>query len=290
MINKLFLLLLPLIISLNFAASSSIQKENFSKIYQLDQEAQHQLDTIKYYIKHAKYCQLVGKSNQAILDIHPKAVIRSGSKNNVKLFILTDNETKHQTLVIRGSSNFKNWISNAKFWKTKDNWARGAKVHKGFYQVAREIYKLSHPLLNPAYSTTITGHSLGGAAGTLISLYLQRVSFKNIKVVSFGAPRLTNSNGARLLNDIHLHRVAHEDDIVTKLPPKFLSYRHFGQLFKLSKNKILRNDEVEDDSEDSQEVLDTWKKLENNEIDIQVNIPSHFIKNYIKRLYSLLHK
>lgn len=288
--NRILLLLLPLLVSFSFAANSTLQKENFSKIYHLDKDEQLQKNKIKYYIKHAKYCLLSTKKDQEILDLYPNAIIRNGHKNNVKLFVITDDENRHQTLVIRGSSNFKNWVANAKFWKIKDKWARGAKVHKGFYEVAREIYKLARPLLNPSYATTITGHSLGGAAGTLISLYLERVSFRNTTTVTFGAPRLTNSNGAKLLNNINLQRVNHEDDIVTKLPPKFLAYRHFGQSFKLSQHKILTDNQVEDDSEDSQEVLDTWKQLENNEIDVQANIPSHFIKNYLKRLYSLLQK
>ncbi|MCJ8344442.1 lipase family protein [bacterium] len=290
MIHRFFLLLLPLLISTLFATDSNLRKENFSKLYQVDVQDKVQHDTIKKYIKYAKLCQLAGKSDPEIFSLYPQAVIRSGSKNDVKLFILSDHENKHQTLIIRGSSNFKNWVANVKFWKIKDKWARGAKIHKGFYSIAREIFQLSRTLLNPAYSTTITGHSLGGAASNLMALYLERVSFKNIEVITFGQPRFTNSDGAHLLNNINVHRVVHEDDIVSKLPPKFLSYRHFGRYFQLTKHKILSEYQVEDDQEDSQEVLDTWKKLENNEIEMQANIPSHFITNYIKRLFSLLTK
>ncbi|PCJ19819.1 MAG: hypothetical protein COB02_06430 [Candidatus Cloacimonadota bacterium] len=291
MINKLFFLLLStLLISSLFTANQNIRVQNFYELYQVNVKDQKNKKELRQYIKYAEMCQLANRSNEQIKKIYPNAIIRSGSKNGVKLFLTIDHRNKHQTLIIRGSSNFKNWIANAKIFKKEDAWAKGADVHTGFYSVAREIYKISNKHLISHYKTTIAGHSLGGAAAVLMASYLERNSFKNIKVFTYGQPRITNSDGAHLLKGINVKRIVHEDDIVTMLPPQFLFYRHFGHLFELSENTSLTDNFVEKPKKDSKEVQKVWNQLESGEIEVQVNIKSHFIKNYIKKLYSLLSK
>jgi hypothetical protein len=287
MINKLFLLLLPFFISSIFATNSFVQKENFAKLYNIKSSETTDEEDIKNLIYYAKMNQAAFKSDEVIHSLYPDALIFEGPINKVKVFIKFDDNKQHQDVIIRGSDNFKNWIENIKIFKKKDKWARGVKTHIGFHNMAREIYSLIKDQLKTNYSTTVSGHSLGGSTAVLVGLYLEHFKFPKVNVLSFGQPRVTNKKGAQILNNFSLKRVAHEDDIVTKLAPKFVGYRHFGSLFTLSGYKKATENFVED-STDSPAVTKTWEQLETGEIEVQTNIKSHNIINYLKRLHNLL--
>lgn len=288
MIYKIFFLLTPFLISTAFAIAPSKRIENFSKLYKLETIDKTKKESVQRLINYAKMCQAAFKSDKFIHSLYPKAAIFKGEKNHVKVFIRFNKKIQHQDVIIRGSHGFKNWIENVKLFKKKDRWARGVKVHIGFYNIAREVYSLIKGSLNPNYSTTVSGHSLGGSAAVLVGLYLEHFKFENIKVLSFGQPRVTNKRGAKKLNGFSLQRIAHADDIVTKLPPKIITgYRHFGNLFELDGYKSWTGSFIED-SKDTDEAIDTWKKLESGEIEVQTNIKSHNIINYLKRLNGLL--
>ena len=112
-----------------------------------------------------------------------------------------------------------------------------AAVHAGFAtayasvaaRVLRAIIRLRQISARPVF---LTGHSLGGALATICALDVWiklRVSRRNILVSTFGAPRVGNSQFARVYNStIALHwRVVLGPDLVTNLP-KF-SYQHVGK-------------------------------------------------------------
>lgn len=108
-------------------------------------------------------------------------------------------------IVIRGTSNLKQWLfSNMRVLKTRLDWADG-KVHGGFAQAAEEFYAeiIRHPPLREAVKNctklVVTGHSLGGATAVLLAQMLQRRGLGNrlglgeyLQVVTFGAPRVGN--------------------------------------------------------------------------------------------------
>ena len=240
MINKLFLLLAPLLVTCIFASNPFEQMERFSKLYEVEDSQRKKMQNIKRLIDHAKMCQLAYDSDNAIRREYPDALIFNTKKTKVKAFLIFDDENKHQTIVIRGSINFKNWVANVKFFHKKDSWARGADVHIGFHNAAREVFSLVKKHLKDDYATLVTGHSLGASTAVLVGLYLEHFHYPNIKVLSFGQPRISNKKGAKKLNGFHLERIVHQDDLVTKLPPKLFGYRHFGSLFTLSGYKFAK--------------------------------------------------
>ncbi len=221
-------------------------------------------DILLRLIEYAKYCVLVGKSDQEILEKFPKASIYETEKTKVKFFVVRDDVNETQTIVIRGSANLTNWIVDFKFWKIKDAWL-DIRVHKGFYEATREVFWDSVFDLNPTYKTTITGHSLGGAIAIILGMYLDGFGHPETDVITFGQPRITNKSGATKYKEFPFQRVVIAADLIPHLPPGFLGYRHFGNKWYLKikdSAHILALDDSDSDvmEEDPQEALDLWDK------------------------------
>ena len=68
----------------------------------------------------------------------------------------------------------------------------------------------------PDYKIIVTGHSLGAAIATLISLDLQNDNFKNVHLMNFGSPRVGNTEFANFTTNqlIDASRVTHYKDTV----------------------------------------------------------------------------
>ncbi|ORX66420.1 alpha/beta-hydrolase [Linderina pennispora] len=109
------------------------------------------------------------------------------------------------------------------------------------YMASREIMKdaLGKLVMEyPTYDVHFVGHSLGGAQATLA--FLEAVSdtssFGDIRLVTFGAPRVGNAvfaqyANAQLSSKHSALRVTHESDIIPHLPSSLLPkhYMHSDQ-------------------------------------------------------------
>ena len=110
-------------------------------------------------------------------------------------------------------------------WKTE---YEGIDCHKGFVDligfVSRRIL-LDIEELNPKKKLLFTGHSLGGALATLFAL-----KCKPTHLFTFGSPRVTGGEAAReKLHGIEYLRVSIESDLISRMPPEFFGYEHFGE-------------------------------------------------------------
>ena len=143
----------------------------------------------------------------------------------------------HVTIVFRGTDSQKNWINNLCFCKKtipdrEQN--KRLKVHKGFlegYESVRQ--KIRNLIPEEVCKIKVAGHSLGAALAILCALDLKS-SFKNadLEVYLFGCPRVGNKEFAKAYNKYVFKtlRIVNGNDIVTKLPPVFLGYKHVGIL------------------------------------------------------------
>jgi hypothetical protein len=117
---------------------------------------------------------------------------------------IVDDNRKQQTIVVRGSDDFLDWMTDFRFQPTLDDILQVA-VHSGFRLYARAVLAdLLRPEivkeLNPAYDTYVAGHSLGGAAAVLVALYLY-VGYPNALphlkgVYTYGQPKVFDNHGA----------------------------------------------------------------------------------------------
>lgn len=118
----------------------------------------------------------------------------------------------------------------------------GSRVHSGFLDAFQSIWpqvfqKLSNRHSKPLF---ITGHSLGAALATLAATYTER---KVAGVYTFGSPRVGNRRFSRELNSRlgrTFWRIQNNNDIVTRIPPTIMGYKHTGQLVYLDSYSQIR--------------------------------------------------
>ena len=101
-------------------------------------------------------------------------------------------------VIFRGTDNYKDWLYNLKFLKTKLH--DDVYVHRGFLELINTD-NIKSKLINtikgalkehPKYKVYICGHSLGGALSTLFGYILSNEIMQKIYVVSFASPRIGN--------------------------------------------------------------------------------------------------
>ena len=102
--------------------------------------------------------------------------------------------------------------------------------HEGFYeeyekvqlQVHAEVAKLLGRKKRPVY---VTGHSLGAAIASIFCFHYPQA----IALYTFGCPRNASWSKAKELTVPHF-RCVNNNDVVPKVPPVFLGFKHHGLL------------------------------------------------------------
>lgn len=144
-------------------------------------------------------------------------------KSAGQVLFLKDTLARRQIISIRGTETkyVKSVLTDAQYTKTLDP-KLGIYVHTGFQKAMGELYDSLSPRLDTAYSTRITGHSLGGALAVLLTYYLTVDGYSLERTVTFGQPKVTNRQGIEKFRNVSLLRVINSKDPVAYVPP--LSY------------------------------------------------------------------
>jgi triacylglycerol lipase len=183
--------------------------------------------------KYAERSELVYKTPDVIRKKLPNATHIGTTKSGVQYIIELDTHKRAQIISIRETANKQNIFQDTDMHMV-ENPNLGIVVHKGFNEDTDNLYAEAKPFLKKNYSTSITGHSLGGAIAVILALRLEKDGYDIDKVVTFGQPKFTNVEGVKIYDDLPLHRVVHHLDIVPMLPPggwistSKHSYEHLG--------------------------------------------------------------
>ena len=105
------------------------------------------------------------------------------------------------------------------------------RVHRGFKREVDELWpRLEQALVNNRLPVWFTGHSLGGAMATICAsrCKLSYIESNPRSLYTFGSPRVGNG---RYVNHVHYeaYRWVNNNDVVARVPPWWLGYRHKGQ-------------------------------------------------------------
>ena len=105
-------------------------------------------------------------------------------------------------------------------------------VHRGFKREVDDLWpELEQELKTNTKTLWFTGHSLGGAMATICAgrCYLSSIPSNPEALFTFGSPRVGDR---RYVNYVVLehHRFVNNNDIVTRVPPIWMGYRHTGTL------------------------------------------------------------
>lgn len=149
-------------------------------------------------------------------------------------------------VVFRGTveDSLENWKNNFMTFRTKvafPGMPPDAKVHDGFYRSwtkstlhdnvinATRAELMSAEFGSEAPPVTVVGHSLGGALATLCAAELvTELELKNVRLYTFGCPRVGNAAFAKaLMNSTLVHkRVTHDRDVIPSVPYRHMGYHH----------------------------------------------------------------
>ncbi len=155
------------------------------------------------------------------------AIVLSPGKTDAQYFIERDDKAKVQYISIRGTANKRNVLEDVEM-RIREDLALAIPVHAGFDATTRLLYDDMKPYLKKNYTTYITGHSLGGAIAALLAIHMTDDGYKVEKVVTFGQPKFTTTDGVEKLEFLALVRVVDENDIVPMLPPTTIVNRVYG--------------------------------------------------------------
>ena len=113
--------------------------------------------------------------------------------------------------------------ADLKAWKTDSDMS--GRVHTGFKTELDKIWvDVRSSIVDNKKKLYITGHSLGGGMATLAA---GREQQRCVYLYTFGSPRVANREYGLNFN-VNYYRVQNNNDIVPKVPPWFLGYKHIG--------------------------------------------------------------
>ena len=116
------------------------------------------------------------------------------------------------------------------------------RVHRGFKREVDDIWPiLEETLADETRVVWFCGHSLGGAMATICAgrCKLSDIAAVPEEVVTFGSPRVGTARYVQHAGIKHT-RWVNNNDIVTRVPPSWLRYRHTGDRLYMDRNGNLR--------------------------------------------------
>lgn len=119
-------------------------------------------------------------------------------------------------------------------------------VHNGFAKaltdggekrVLFQITDIIQKLEEKNSKILLTGHSLGAALATLTAAYFESATWSNkVSLFTYGSPLVGDIEFAANTTAIEYQRFVNCCDLITRIPPEILGYRHIGALSYLNRH------------------------------------------------------
>lgn len=148
--------------------------------------------------------------------LYGKIEVLQGDKEHFG-FLVTNSDRDFQILVIKGveDDDWKDTIKDAataiRFPVDKDPKTK-IEYHKGFLSYSNNIWEVSSHLLKKDHQIYLVGHSMGGAAVTIIGKRLLDLGYA-VSVISFAQPPTVGKEYVEQFKDFPLIRVFANNDI-----------------------------------------------------------------------------
>lgn len=149
-------------------------------------------------------------------------------------------------IAFRGTDELKDWLDNFKLLPEKILFGE---FHRGFWQATNDVWKLieDYKFLKNTHKKPLflTGHSLGGAMATIAAARLIQEDHPFISCYTFGQPRTMMAETARIFNmeaKFRFFRFQNSNDIVTRIPARFMNYSHVGSYLYIDEDQKIYND------------------------------------------------
>ena len=179
------------------------------------------------------------KTFREALPSHEVHFIES-KETDTQCFVVIDNE--NIVVVFRGTegSKIKDWATDL------DIEFDGDGIHSGFNKAYDSIGPVLYSLTEGIEDKNLflTGHFLGAALANICYWDCEH-SQSNISLYTFGSPRVCNNDLATFIDNKHhskCYRIVNNNDVVTRVPPRFSGYSHFGTLVYIDTGKNIIED------------------------------------------------
>ncbi len=117
------------------------------------------------------------------------------------------------------------------------------RVHSGFHTEVNELWPLLEQQIKENQRPMwFAGHSLGGAMAAVCAVRckISPIPSNPQAIFSYGAPRVGDRSYSSFLKVKH-YRWVNNNDIVPRVPPSWLGYRHMGQEIYLNRHGRVSN-------------------------------------------------
>ena len=183
-----------------------------------------------------------------VLDQWKFSDYRRLQSEHIQGFIAT---SEHYTLLaFRGSeADVTNWQENLDTGFVPGPFNEGERLHRGFamglQQLLPEIQSRLSTLQYNGAPLFLTGHSLGAALATLTTAVFYERQVPVHAVYGFGSPRVGCRhfrNSYNLRDQGRTFRVVNQHDLIARIPPRVMRYRHVGLLRYLDNQNTVHED------------------------------------------------
>ncbi len=164
--------------------------------------------------------------------------------------------------------------------------AEVGRIHRGFKREVDDLWPIIEQAIRENQRPVwFTGHSLGAAMATICAgrCKLSSIPSNPKALYTFGSPRVGNRTYIRAVNIPH-YRWVHNNDIVTRIPPKWLGYKHSGYELYLDHHSQLR--EVFSWQRSRDRFRGLWTGLFRGKLDY---LSDHPIATYIRAIQGCWH-
>ncbi|TYQ28389.1 lipase family protein [Pseudanabaena sp. UWO311] len=179
-------------------------------------------------------------------DEDPKFLSVLGVSENSAQAVLIEHED-YFCLAFRGTDEKTDWLDNLNMFPER---ALFGEFHRGFWNSVGDVWE---PLYDRYISLRkekrrpifLTGHSLGGAMATVAAARFIQMDSPFVSTYTFGQPRAMTLETSRIFNQSAMNRCfrfQNNNDIVTRMPARIMSYSHVGTYLYISEEETIYND------------------------------------------------
>ncbi|MDQ6962053.1 MAG: lipase family protein [Mariprofundaceae bacterium] len=156
------------------------------------------------------------------------------------------------------------------------------KVHKGFRDECDELWPMLEKVLRENTKLLyFCGHSLGAGMATICASRCRLSSMESnlLELFTYGSPRVGNPLYIKNCYVEHI-RWVNNNDVVTRVPPRFLGYNHVGDEMYLNAHGKVRT--ITGWQRTKDRIRGMWMGLKHGNLD---NFSDHLVSNYIRFIH-----